>query len=148
MKHAPLLLALALLSACTKERNTAPLSAAEIAVNKAVGTYPCRAYFTQWSGGSAATTSRLRDTTLVVSRVDTNTVQIGAVTLDIYRTPNNQTWRGHAPARSATSFGSPSYGISTTYKLLQVDQSSDSIYFEDSGSGHSFGRVWKYYGKK
>ncbi|WP_152559916.1 hypothetical protein [Hymenobacter sp. IS2118] len=142
------LAALLLCTACSGEDATPQLTAAEVAVNQAVGTYACKAYFTSWSGGKPSITTRLRDTTILIIRVDTNTVQIGGTHLDVVRNPIYQGWRGHAPTRPATTFGNQAFGISTTYQMLQVASNSDSLYFENSGSGHSFGRVWKYYGKK
>ncbi len=143
-----LLAALLMCTACSEEDATPQLTATEVAVNQAVGTYACRAYFTSWSGGTPSITIRLRDTTILITRVDSNTVQIGGTELDVIRDPAYQGWRGHAPTRSATTFGNPAFGISTTYQMLQVASNSDSLYFENSGSGRSFGRVWKYYGKK
>ncbi|MFC6225409.1 hypothetical protein ACFP2F_19330 [Hymenobacter artigasi] len=114
-------------------------------MNNAAGSYACRAYFTSWTGGALAVTTRLRDTTIQTSRVDTNTVQTGAAMLDFRP---NVAWRGHSPVRPNAGFADNGFQISTTYKVLLLDASSDSLYYENSGSGHSFGQVWRYYGKK
>ncbi|WP_201978646.1 hypothetical protein [Hymenobacter rubidus] len=137
------------LGACSKH-NESPgpkLSPAETAVNKVVGSYTCRAYRTNWQTGTADVTTRLRDTIIQVSRVDTNTVQTGAVSLDFRSNMSTLGYSGKSK-KFANNAGFATYGGSTSYQGLQLDAYSDSLYYVNDNSAHFFGSVWTFYGKR
>lgn len=119
----------------------APGGAPASVLTSAVGTYRGRLYSTNYG---ASTTTRVRDTTMQLTKVSTRTVHIFNTDFNymVGTYISSSQWLGHAPQRRNVMF---------TYSrnVLQLESAGDSVYFYVySGGVVQAADSWKFYGKK
>jgi hypothetical protein len=142
MKYNYAMLALSSLAvACSKSPDPT-----ETAVNRAVGSYACKVYHNTWSlPRNYSVTTRLRDTVLLLSKVDARTIAFAQQPLtfqeDVSRLVANK-----YPQYPYCFVASYDYAL--TQKVLQLDAQSDSLFYQNRTGGRISGDIWTYYGKK
>ena len=90
-------------------------------------------------------TTRLRDTVLLITKISATTLQVAGRQLAF-----------QADGSHISNIRYPQYPLLfvagydniPTIKYMQLDARADSLYVEDRADGHSLGQEWTYYGKK